>query len=279
MHNIKLTVAYDGSDFHGWQIQPGHPTIQGVLSEVLGRITQEPVTLYGAGRTDAGVHAWGQVANFQTESAIKPPELARAVNALLPASIRVREAEEVCGDFHARWLACAKTYRYRICREKLATPFQWRYVLHYPYALDFVAMADAARLLEGEHDFTSFSASSGSEEQDRQRSMQRHIYSSDMRQTPWAIDGEMLPDREGTSPNGEWTYGVRGRSFLRHMVRKIMGTLLEVGRGRMAPEDIPALLQLRDRARSGPTVAPQGLCLVSVEYPEPSIGGGGAPLE
>ena len=140
MHNIKLTLAYDGTDFSGWQIQVGSPTIQGALVEVLRNLTQEALTVHGAGRTDAGVHALGQVAHFKTRSELSPGEFQRACNALLPAAIRVVAAEEVGPDFHARWGSLAKTYRYRIYRGRVAPPFLWRYVLHYPYPLNAAAL-------------------------------------------------------------------------------------------------------------------------------------------
>ena len=273
MQNIKLTVAYDGTDYHGWQVQPGQPTVQGVLTDVAERLTQEQISLRAAGRTDAGVHAWGQVVNFETYSGLAPGEFTRAFNALLPPSIRVRAAEVVGPDFHARWFAQAKTYQYRIYRGPVVPPFQWRYMLHDPQPLDFVAMAKAARCFEGEHDFTSFAASSGSEEDDRERTMLRTIYRSEV----------VVGSAAGTAPMGlasgiglgpeepeEWVYVVRGRSFLRYMVRKIVGTLVEVGRGRLAPSDIPRLFELCDRSCSGPTMPAQGLCLMSVEYPNPT---------
>jgi len=273
MHNIKLTLAYDGTDFHGWQIQPGQATIQGLLAEVLQQLTQEHIVVYGAGRTDAGVHAWGQVANFSTRSALTAHDFARGLNALLPPAVRVRAAEDVGPDFHARWLAQAKTYIYRIYRGRVVPPFHWRYVLHDPYPLDFEAMAEAARAFVGEHDFTSFAASSGSEEIDQDRITLRTVYRSEI----IACSGESPHPPVGLSAGSfpwpmlgpdEWIYVIRGRSFLRHMVRKIVGALLEVGRGRVQPSNIPRVLELRDRTQSGPTVPPQGLCLVSVEYPD-----------
>jgi tRNA pseudouridine38-40 synthase len=270
MRNFKLTVAYDGSEFHGWQIQPGQRTIQGALSEIAGKLTGERVTVHGAGRTDAGVHALGQVANFRTRSGLDPGEFQRAFNALLPATIRVLAAEEVAPEFHARWQAVAKTYRYRIARGRVVSPFAWRYALHYPFSLDEAAMAAAAPLVEGEHDFSSFAASSGSEADDRERSPVRLIFRSELiRREPSGGAGGVPSVAEDLSAGPELVYVVRGRSFLRHMVRKICGTLLEVGRGKFRPEDIPPLFELRDRSRSGPTVAPHGLYLVSVEYPEP----------
>jgi len=256
MHNIKLTLAYDGTHFHGWQSQPGKPTIQGALNDVLRKITQEKVIVHGAGRTDAGVHARGQVGHFRTHSEMTPQEFQRAFNALLPPAIRVLAAEEVGPDFHARWLARGKTYHYRIFRGRVVPPFDWRYVLHYPFPLNEDAMAEAARLFEGEHDFTSFAASTGCDDDDRERSMTREIFSSEVLRSAGASGEEIV-------------YAVRGRSFLRYMVRKLVGTLLDVGKGKFTPADIPRLFELRDRAASGWTVPPQGLCLISVDYAEP----------
>src|SRR5258705_2489362 len=218
MQNIKLTLAYDGTDFSGWQIQPGQATIQGALSDVLENLTQQRLPIHGAGRTDAGVHAAGQVANFKTQAELTPGEFQRAFNALLPPSIRVVAAEEVGPDFHARWNAAAKTYRYRIFRGRVVPPFVWRYVQHDPFPLDFAAMDAAARQFEGEHDFTSFAASTGSEEDDRERTMIRTIFRSQM---------VRCVGQDSATPDDEWVYVVRGKSFLRHMVRKIVGTLVE----------------------------------------------------
>ncbi len=254
MHNIKLTLAYDGSDFRGWQIQPGQPTVQGALTDVARKLTQEDLTIYGASRTDAGVHALGQVAHFKTHSNLTPLEFRRAFNALLPPSVRIIAAEEAGPDFHARWQALAKTYHYRIFRGAVVPPFEWRYVHHEPFPLDLAAMTAAARLFEGEHDFTSFAASTGSEDDDRARMTERVIYRSEIER---GEKGDVI------------TYTVRGKSFLRYMVRKMVGTLLEIGRGCLAPMDIPRLFELRDRSRSGPTAPPSGLFLVSVEYAEP----------
>ncbi len=259
MHNIKLTLAYDGTDFSGWQIQPGQPTIQGALSDVLEKLTQQRQQIQGAGRTDAGVHAAGQVANFKTQSELSAGEFQRAFNALLPPSIRVVAAEKAGPDFHARWSAVAKTYRYRIFRGRVVPPFLWRYMQHDPFLLDFGAMAEAAREFEGEQDFTSFAASTGSEEDDHERTMTRVIYHSEMVRVTGA---ELYNSGE------EWVYTVRGKSFLRYMVRKIVGTLIDVGRGKLRPEDMQKLFEMRDRSKSGSTMPPQGLCLAEVEYPD-----------
>jgi len=255
MRHIKLTIAYDGAGFHGWQVQPEVATIQGALNQAASQITQEKIIVQGASRTDTGVHALGQVAHFRTSSALAASEFQRALNGVLPHTLRIVAAEEVGQDFHSRWQSQAKTYRYRIYRAEVLPPFEYGRVLHYPWPLDEQAMAAAARAFEGEHDFTSFAASSGSEEDDRDRDMTRVIYSSEM-------------VRDGKSD--EVVYVVRGRSFLRYMVRKIVGTLIEVGRGRLSVEDIPLIFEARDRNRSGPTVAPEGLYLVSIEYPDPA---------
>jgi tRNA pseudouridine38-40 synthase len=251
MRYLKLTIAYDGTDFHGWQIQAGKPTIQGEIVSVLGRLTQERVAIHGAGRTDAGVHALGQVASFRTRSALSAPELQRALNALLPPAIRIAAVEETGPDFNARWSARAKTYRYRLYRGRVVPPMIWRYVLHYPFPLDEDRMRDAAARFVGAHDFAAFAASTGSEEDDKERSTVREVYSTELVRA-----GEEL------------VFTVRGRSFLRYMVRKMVGTLLDVGRGRLSPQDIERLYESRDRSKSGPTVPPQGLCMVSVEHQE-----------
>src|SRR5215467_8425549 len=253
MRHFKLTIAYDGTDFHGWQMQTNKPTIQGEIVDVLQRLTQEKIYVHGAGRTDAGVHALGQVASFHTHSALSAQEFQRAMNALLPPVIRIVRAEEVGPDFHARWSARCKTYRYRLYRGKVVPPALWRYVLHYPFPLDEDAMRDAARRFVGTHDFAAFAASTGSDDDDRERSTEREIYSSELVRSD---DGEEL------------IYTVKGRSFLRYMVRKMVGTLLEVGRSRLVADDILRLYQSRDRAKSGPTVPPQGLCMVEVMHDE-----------
>ena len=180
MRNIKFTIAYDGTDFSGWQAQPGQSTVQGALTDVLEKLTQRRLTICAAGRTDAGVHAAGQVVNFRTQSPLATEEFLRAFNALLPPSIRVNAAEEVSPDFHSRWDALAKTYRYRIFRGRVVPPFLWRYVQHDSSELNFEAMAEAARHFVGEHDFTSFAASTGSEEDDRDRTTIRTIYRSEL---------------------------------------------------------------------------------------------------
>jgi tRNA pseudouridine38-40 synthase len=253
MRYFKLTIAYDGTDFHGWQMQTGKPTIQGEIVNVLRRLTQENTALHGAGRTDAGVHALGQVGSFRTQSGLSAEEFQRALNALLPNSIRIVAAEEVGPEFNARWSARGKIYRYRLYRGRVVPPMIWRYVLHYPFPLDEGAMRDAAARFVGAHDFASFAASTGSEDDDKERSTEREIYSTELVRT---LDNEEL------------VFTVCGRSFLRYMVRKMVGTLLDVGRGRLKPEDVERLYELRDRSKSGPTVPPQGLVMVEVQHEE-----------
>jgi len=253
MRHFKLTIAYEVTDFHGWQMQANKPTIQGEIVSVLQQLTQEKIILHGAGRTDAGVHALGQVASFRTRSGLSAQEFQRALNALLPPTIRIVGAEEVGPDFNARWSARGKTYRYRLYRGKVVPPAIWRYVLHYPFPLDEDAMRDAAARFVGVHDFASFAASTGSEDDDKERSTEREIYSTELARTP---------------DNEELVFTVRGRSFLRYMVRKMVGTLLDVGRGKLTPADIERLYELRDRSKSGPTVPPQGLVMVEVQHEE-----------
>jgi len=262
VRNLKLTLGYDGHEFFGWAIQPDRPTVQGALVETLRKITGEKVRLYGSGRTDAGVHALGQVAHFKTRSPIPPENLQRALNALLPASIRVFGVEEVPLDFHARWHARAKTYRYRILRASICSPFLRHYVYHYPYPLDEAAMVRAAPLFEGEHDFSTF-GSWDPEETDHNRV--RTVYSSRFEPHGSRSVGQTFLSAASESEE-EIVYIVRGRSFLRYMVRKLVGTLLDIGKGRLKPEDIPVLFEARDRARAGPTVPPEGLYLVEVDY-------------
>jgi tRNA pseudouridine38-40 synthase len=260
MRNIKFIVAYDGTDFSGWQSQPGQVTVQGTLADVLEKLTRQRAAIQGAGRTDAGVHASGQVLNFNTESSMGVEEFQRACNALLPPTIRVNSAEEVDLNFHSRRDAIAKTYRYRIFRGRVVPPFNWKYVLQDFSPMNFDAMAQAAAFFTGDHDFTSFAASTGTDEDDMERVTVRSIYQSTLIRVPLAgnpVDAE------------EWIYIVRGRSFMRNMVRKMVGTLVEIGRGKMAPSDIQKLFALRDRSKSGATMPPQGLCLESVEYSPP----------
>jgi tRNA pseudouridine38-40 synthase len=250
MRNLKIVLAYDGSDFSGWQIQPDAETIQGALASVIGRATGEKVLPQGSGRTDAGVHALAQVATFTTESPIPTQNLVKALNDTLPASIRVLEVAEVPPEFHARKSARAKTYHYRMLRSAICPPFLARYVWHYPYPLDEDAMQRAAGLVVGERDFTSFAAvdperGSGAES----TSNVRQIFASS-----WAREADEL------------VYTVRGSGFLHHMVRNLVGTFLLVGKNTLKPEDVAEILAARNRSAAGATAPASGLYLVNVEY-------------
>jgi len=250
MRNLKLTLAYDGSEFSGWQVQPDCASIQGTLASAIGRITGEKVLPQGSGRTDAGVHALAQVATFATESPIPAENLVKALNDILPASIRVREASEAPAKFHARKSARAKTYRYRIYRRPICPPFLARYVWHHPFPLDEDAMRQAATRVIGEHDFTSFAAvdpERGTGEENV--SNIRQIFES-----AWERAGDELG------------YTVRGSGFLHHMVRNLVGTYVLVGKGTLRAEDVTRILEAKNRSASGATAPAAGLYLVSVEY-------------
>lgn len=248
--HFQIVLAYDGADFSGWQVQPGRATIQGTLQDAIERITGERILPQGSGRTDAGVHALGQVASFALESPIPAAGLHIALNRALPAAIRVLSAAEVSPEFHARKSARAKTYRYRIFRGDICPPFHARYVCHHPFPLDEAAMANAAPVFVGEHDFTSFAAADPERgREDEAPSNVRRIFSSG-----WRHDGEEL------------IYEVRGSGFLHHMVRNLVGTFLLVGKGTLTAADLQRILDARDRSHAGATAPAAGLYLVSVEY-------------
>jgi len=252
VRNLKLLLAYDGTDFHGWQVQPGRPTVQGLLASAIERVTGERTLPQGSGRTDAGVHALGQVASVSIASPIPLKNLVVALNDTLPAAVRVLAVEEAGAEFHARHAAKAKTYRYRIYRGDICPPFVARYVHHHPYPLDEEAMMPAAGAVEGEHDFTSFAASDPdrtAREDGEPADNVRTIYTS-----RWRREGEEL------------VYEVRGNGFLHHMVRNLVGTFLLVGKGKLDGEGVRQILEARDRSLAGATAPASGLVLVSVEY-------------
>jgi tRNA pseudouridine38-40 synthase len=273
----KLTLAYDGTEFRGWQVQPGEVTIQGELQAALGRITGESPLPQGSGRTDAGVHALAQAASFALQAPIPPGNLLRALNRTLPSSIRILEARTVRSTFHARHSAVAKNYEYRVFRELLCPPFLARYVFACPWPMDVEALQRSARLFEGEHDFSSFAATDpelashgvdpeakpeprplpklGFQVEPPTSSTVKRVFSS-----VWEVRkceaGDLL------------VYRVRGNGFLHHMVRNLVGTMLDVGRGRLKVEQIPVILAARARSAAGPTAPARGLFLHSVEYDE-----------
>lgn len=248
MRRIRITVSYDGTDFYGWQVQPGLPTIQGELETVVSGIEGRQVNVAGSGRTDAGVHALAQVAAFSLENRIPAENLQKAMNRLLPHSIRVLAAGEVPLEFHPRYDAITKVYEYRIYREEICPPFERRYVHHYPYPLNEAAMLRAASLIGGEHDFTAFAAS---DERDHlAQSKVRRVFASCLERC-----GEHL------------VYRVRGSGFLKHMVRNIVGVLLEAGKGNLDEAGVLRRLEPGCGIPAGPTAPAQGLFLVSVEYP------------
>jgi tRNA pseudouridine38-40 synthase len=253
--NLKLTLAYDGHDLAGWQVQPGRPTVQGILVSAIEHLTGEKTLPQGSGRTDAGVHALAQVASVRIQSPIPASNLRKALNDTLPESIRILNVEEAAPDFHARKSARAKTYRYRIYREEICPPFLARYVYHHPYPLEEEAMIQSADEVLGEHDFTSFAAVDP--ERNRENlplSNIRTIYASQ-----WQREGPEL------------MYTVRGNGFLHHMVRNLVGTFLMIGKGSLTRQDLKRILEARNRSAAAATAPGSGLFLVGVEYGEQRV--------
>jgi tRNA pseudouridine38-40 synthase len=247
MRTLKLVLEYDGFDYCGWQVQAEAPTLQGVLEAALAQILGARIRIHGAGRTDARVHALGQVASFRCPSAIPATALQHALNSLLPRDVVVLEVEEVPADFHARFSALGKVYSYRILNRRTRAPLRVRYAWHIPQVLDLSAMAEAALSLQGTHDFRSFQAA-GSRVETSVRTIR---------------------ELSVTSERDEVVMHCTGNGFLRHMVRNMVGTLVEVGRGRRSAADVRRILDGRDRHLAGATAPPQGLCLVHVIYPSP----------
>lgn len=242
MRVIRLTVGYDGTDFCGWQRQPGDRTVQGEVEDALAKLAGKRVSVVGAGRTDAGVHAQGQVASFRTELRLEDRELLRALGALLPGDVRVSSVRTAPAGFDARKSARSKVYRYRIYNAPQVSPFLFRYVLHWPGRLDFERMAEAARLFKRRADFTAFSSN-------RLLRPVRRVMRSELKK------------------NGrEIIYTIEADGFLRYMVRTIVGTLLEVGRGKIEPRTIEDIFARNKRSLASPTAPAKGLCLVKVVY-------------
>ena len=294
--NLKITLAYDGSEFHGWQIQPGLLTVQGTLAGCLGRVTGENVLPQGSGRTDAGVHALAQVASVRLNSPIPERNLLVALNDILPPAVRATGVEIVEDGFHARHSATAKTYRYRIYRGDICPPFLARYVYHDPYPMDEDAMIRASEFSVGTFDFTSFAASDpervarmadGQGLRKAASAQSRAIaeHESDTGHAGIRTQGIDPDDEDATDALSlkqgnvrtvhssfwvrtpeEFSYTIRGNGFLHHMVRNLVGTFLRVGKGSLKAEDVPAILAAQDRSVAGATAPARGLYLVSVEY-------------
>ena len=242
--NYRLTIAYDGTRFFGWERQPGKDTIQGKLEAVLGELQGAPVNVIGAGRTDAGVHARAMTANVVLDTALTPEEIRDYMNRYLPDAIAVREVKEAAPRFHARYNALGKTYRYTGFVGEVKPVFDRKYVTLLPYAPDVERMRQAAAYLTGEHDFAAFCGNP-------------RMKKSTVR-TVDTIDIQQRKDRI--------TFTFHGNGFLQNMVRILVGTLLEVGRGFWEPEQVQAILDSRDRKQAGPTAPPEGLCLMKVDY-------------
>jgi tRNA pseudouridine38-40 synthase len=242
--NIRLTIAFEGSAYHGWQIQQSAPTVQGFISQAIARITGEEVTLIGSGRTDSGTHARGMVANFHTNSRLAPIRIARALNAMLPRDIRILAAQQAHPGFHARRDASSKTYRYQMYLGQILPPHLVREYFHYPYPVQIAPMSTASRLFVGEHDFASFAKTSAD-----YSSTIRRIHRCELRKNGYRL-----------------FLTVEGSGFLHHMVRNMAGTLLEIGRGTISIDQFPDLFVERDRRLAGFTAPAHGLILLKVRY-------------
>lgn len=241
---VRLTVAYDGTAYHGWQIQPGVITIESKLNECLSELLKEDIQVIGASRTDSGVHAMGNIAVFDTESRMPAEKISYALNQRLPEDIRIQQSEEVPSEWHPRHCESRKTYEYRIYRAEFPMPVKRLYALFTYHKLDVEKMKQAAGYLIGEHDFKSFCQVGAQVE-----STVRTIYSIEVLE-----EGRELIIR------------VCGGGFLYNMVRIIVGTLLEVGQGKRAPEELPAILEKKDRSAAGPTAPAHGLMLMKYEF-------------
>jgi tRNA pseudouridine38-40 synthase len=252
MPHFRITLAYDGTDFVGWQRQSSGTSIQGLIEDVLGALDGQPVSVAGAGRTDAGVHALGQVASFSLRRPLGVDAIVGALNARLPDAVRVLEAKEVEPGFHARFSARAKHYRYRIWNARVMQPQERRYAWHVPVPLDVHAMAAAARLLEGHHDLAAFRSAGGAAGRTERIISRSEVHGGDQLQ---AVPADSL-----------LVYEIQADGFLRHMVRAIVGSLVEVGLGRRSVEWVGEVVRSRDRRQAGPTAPARGLVLVGVRY-------------
>jgi len=248
-------LQYDGANYLGWQVQPAGITIQGCIQKCLSRITGEKVNVIAAGRTDAGVHAIGQTAGFTTSSKLSPYVLQNALNSLLPNDIRIIEIEDADESFHARYSARGKSYIYLLTTDRVVSPFICRYVWRLPYSLDTAAMKSALQYISGTHDFSAFRGSGCGA-----RSTQRTIYDASLFETN-SVESVTI-----RLSGAFMRFRFEGDAFLRHMVRNLVGTIVEVGKGRLRPEDMRRIIESRDRRCAGMTAPAQGLFLESVTY-------------
>ncbi|WP_270406637.1 tRNA pseudouridine(38-40) synthase TruA [Paenibacillus timonensis] len=256
MRNLLMTVSYDGTNYFGFQTQPGGNTVQDHIEEAIRQLTGEQVKIHGSGRTDAGVHARQQPFHFHTASKIPVERWGLALNGRLPSDIRVLTAQEVPLTFHSRRSAKRKTYRYTINANRITDVFQRNYQLHHPGKLNVIAMQESLPYLLGTHDYTSFASRHSTK-----ASHVRTLYDARI-----VVDSSAnLP---GTTGQGILHFYVTGSGFLQHMVRIIVGTLLEIGEGKRSPESMKAILEAKDRKAAGPTAESKGLMLWSVEYDE-----------
>ncbi len=266
-----VTLSYDGTDYRGWQVQPGERTIQGELQEALGRVTGETPLPQGSGRTDAGVHALGQVASFELRAPIPAENLHRALNRTLPSSIRILDAIAVPNEFHARHSAVTKIYEYRVWVEKreqidICPPFVARFVYACPWSLDRAALDSAAERFMGEHDFASFAATDPDLTTRTDRSAgKEQLVEGNTRSTVRTILASAWHEQRSDS-GPVLIYRIQGNGFLHHMVRNLVGTMIEVGRGALQAAEIPAIFEARARSAAGPTAPARGLFLHSVQY-------------
>lgn len=256
---ILLRVAYDGTNYHGWQVQPNAKTIEGELNRVLTQLTGEKIQVTGASRTDAGVHALGNVAVFDTASKIPAEKFSYALNQRLPEDIVIQSSLQVADDFHPRHCDCCKTYEYDILNRTFPLP-AYRNTAYFLYGdLDLDAMRRACQAFPGEHDFASFCAAGA-----QVQTTVRTIYSLEVLEQPLAVTGRGVSSQR--SPERLLTIRVRGNGFLYNMVRIIAGTLVEVGRGHIRPEEVEGIIAACDRAKAGPTAPARGLRLVEIKY-------------
>jgi len=269
MRNIKLVIEYDGTEYHGWQLQPEMRTIQGEIESRLSMITKTKVPIVGAGRTDAGVHALGQTANFLTESKMTPDEFKVALNSVLPEDIVIKNAQEVDEDFNSRYTAIGRTYRYTILNDTTPSAFLRNYAYMFPRPIDIDSMAEACKSLLGTHDFSSF-ASTG----DAVKSYIRIVENARIEIKETSESDNIFCEHPSEQSDSIFCeqhrlihFQIQANAFLRCMVRAIIGTLLEIGKGKIPADRMWEVINAKDRSAAGPCLPARGLCLMKVDYP------------